>query len=321
LSKTVVQKSVFTMKNLTLFLSLILFVTCDSQQKEASIHRGDIIQLWPEHAGINDPTNKETILPESGDGNIRVTDINTPSMEYFPAPESGRHTPIIILCPGGGYKYLVVSRMTVIAKWLNDHGISAYVLKYRAPGKREEAFQDLQRAIRIVRFRALEWNIDPKLIGVMGSSAGGHLAARASTGFDIKAYQAVDEMDSVSSRPNFTVLLYPAYMNKGKVLKQEFTVSSELAPTLIISAKGDKEHFPGSPLYAKALKDAGASVRVHFFESGGHGFGLQSKTHPFSTWTDLCLEWFSDIGVLGERVEQGGADNSEQLKQPTASDL
>jgi acetyl esterase/lipase len=196
----------------------------------------------------------------------------------------------------------------MIAEWLNEQGISAFVLTYRIPKKREEAFQDIQRAVRIVRSRASEWNIDPRRIGVMGSSAGGHLAARASTGFDIQSYEKVDALDDVSCKPDFTVLLYPAYLNKGKgnTLSEEFTVSNKISPTLIISAKDDKAHFPGSPVYAKALEDAGASIRVHFFETGGHGFDLHTEQYPLSTWPDLCLQWFKDMNIT-EEVEQENA--------------
>jgi len=201
--------------------------------------------------------------------------------------------------------------MEPIAKWLNQHGVSAFVLIYRAPKKRKDAFQDIQRAVRIVRSQASEWNIDPKRIGVMGSSAGGHLAARVSTGFDIQTYEAVDEHDGVSCKPDFTVLLYPAYMNKGKELSKEFTVSSEISPTLIVSAKDDKGFFPGSPIYANALKEAGASVRVHFFEKGGHGFSLRPKQYPLSTWPDLCLQWFRDKDILEEEAKQENAPDKK----------
>ena len=95
-------------------------------------------------------------------------------------------------------------------------------------------------------------------------------------------------------------MLYPAYMNKGKKLSKEFTVSNEISPTLIVSAKDDKSFFPRSPIYATALKEAGASVRVHFFDKGGHGFSLRPKEHPISTWPDLCLQWFRDKDIIKE---------------------
>jgi acetyl esterase/lipase len=259
--------------------------------------------IWPKDAASQDRTGMGTPKPDRGDGHIRLTNITTPSLRYFPAPGKKKPVPAVILCPGGGYSHLVTTKMTPIAEWLNGHGISAFILIYRAPKKRKDAFQDIQRAVRIVRSRASEWNVDPRRIGVMGSSAGGHLAARVSTGFDIKTYQEVDKLDGVSCKPDFTVLLYPAYMNKGEVLSKEFTVSNEISPTLIVSAKDDKGFFPGSPIYAKALKEAGASVRVHFFEKGGHGFSLRPKEHPLSTWPDLCLQWFRDKDIIEEEAK------------------
>ena len=257
----------------------------------------DIVMLWPKDAASQDCKGMGTPRPDRGDGHIRLTDVTTPSLRYFPAPATKKPGPAVILCPGGGYVSLVTTKMTPIAEWLNDQGISEFILIYRAPKKRNEAFQDIQRAVRIVRSRAPEWNIDPRRIGVMGSSAGGHLAARVSTGFDIQTYEKVDELDDVSCKPDFTVLLYPAYLNTGDVLSKEFAVSSELSPTLIVSAKDDKGFFPGSLIYSKALEEEDAPIRVHFFEKGGHGFSLRPKEHPLSTWPDLCLQWFRDMDI------------------------
>ncbi len=129
-------------------------------------------------------------------------------------------------------------------------------------------------------------------------SAGAHLAARASTGFELKTYQEVDKIDGISCKPDFTVLISSAYLNNGKSLNPDFTVSSKINPILMISTKDDELWFPGNPIFAQALKDAGVSVRVHFFEIGGHGFGLRPKQAPLSTWPDLFLQWLKDIGVL-----------------------
>ena len=268
-------------------------VIANTNQKDPS----NVIMLWPKDAASQDRTEMGTPRPDRGDGHIRLTDVTKSSIRFFPAPVAKKPGPAVILCPGGGYTYLVTTKVEPIAKWLNEHGVSAFILIYRTPKKRKDAFEDIQRAVRIVRSRASEWNIDPKRIGVMGSSAGGHLAARVSTGFDLQAYQTVDEHDRVSCKPDFTVLLYPAYMNKGKELSKDFTVSDELSPTQIITAKDDG-FFPGSEIYAKALKEAGASIRTHFFEKGGHGFSLRPKQHPLSTWPDLCLEWLRDKKIL-----------------------
>jgi len=264
------------------------------------------IMLWPKDAAGQGAEGMGTPKPDRGDGHIRLTDVTTPSLRYFPAPATKQHGPAVILCPGGGYNHLVTTKMTPIAEWLNSHGISAFILIYRVPKKRKDAFEDIQRAVRIVRARASEWNIDPNRIGVMGSSAGGHLAARVSTGFDSKTYQEVDKLDGVSCKPDFTVLLYPAYINKGKELSEDFTVSNELSPTLIVTAKDDG-FFPGSQIFADALKDAGGSIRVHFFEKGGHGFSLRPKEYPLSTWPDLCLQWLRDKDVIQEENENENA--------------
>ena len=286
---------------------LIVFILCGmafwgaaaiaSAEEEYS---GDIIKLWPKDVASQDTEGMGTPKPDRGDGLTRLTDVTQPYLRYFPAHGQKAPGPVVILCPGGGYVSLGTTKMVLIAEWLNDHGISAFILHYRVPKKRKDAFQDIQRAVRMVRSRASEWNIDPSRIGVMGSSAGGHLSARVSTGYDIPTYEAVDGLDGASCKPDFTVLLYPAYMNKGKALSQEFTVSKEISPTLIVSAKDDKGFFPGSPIYANALEEAGASVRVHFFEKGGHGFSLRPKEYPLSTWPDLCLQWFRDMDLIEE---------------------
>ena len=282
-------------------------VMANADEENAS----QIIKLWPEDVARQDNEGMGTPKPDRGDGHIRLTDVTQPSLRYFPALGQKAPGPAVILCPGGGYVHLVTTKMTPIAEWLNDHGVSAFILIYRTPKKRKEAFQDVQRAVRIVRSRATEWNIDPERIGVMGSSAGGHLAARVSNGYEIPAYEAVDEPDGVSCQPDFTVLLYPAYMNKGEALSKEFTVSKDISPTLIISAKDDKGFFPGSPIYANALEEAGASVRVHFFEKGGHGFSLRPKEYPLSTWPDLCLEWLRDMGIVEEEAEKENAPDTK----------
>jgi acetyl esterase/lipase len=288
-------------------IPFILFFAVSILQGEEKA--SEIIRLWPIDVASQDNEGMGTPKPDRGDGHIRLTDITQPSLRYFPAPgKKGKEPgPAIILCPGGGYSILVTTKMTPIAKWLNDHGVSAFILRYRVPKKRKDAFQDIQRAVRIVRSRASEWNIDPRRIGVMGSSAGGHLAARVSTGFDIETYKKVDELDGASCKPDFTVLLYPAYMNKGKALSKEFTVTDEISPTLIVSARDDG-FFPGSEIYAEALKQAGASIRVHFFEKGGHGFSLRPKKHPLSTWPDLYLQWLKDIEIIEEAEPENVTD-------------
>ena len=150
------------------------------------VKASQIIMLWPKDADSQGSEGMGVPKPDRGDGHIRLTNITKPSMRYFPAPGEKGPVPAVILCPGGGYVSLVTTKMTPIAEWLNEHGISAFILIYRAPKKWNEAFQDIQRAVRIVRSRAPEWNIDPRRIGVMGSSAGGHLVAMLGVSGDVE---------------------------------------------------------------------------------------------------------------------------------------
>ncbi len=304
------MKTTVTARLMAFILCGISFWITASLANAGEEKASNTIMLWPKDTAGQGTEGMGTPKPDRGDGHIRLTEVTTPSLRYFPAPATKKPGPAVILCPGGGYNHLVITKMTPIAEWLNDQGISAFILIYRVPQKRKDAFQDMQRAVRIVRSRASEWNIDPRRIGVMGSSAGGHLAARVSTGFDLKTYEEVDEFDRVSCKPDFTVLLYPAYMNKGKELSKDFSVSNKIRPTLIISAKNDKGFFPGSSIYANALKEAGASIRVHFFEKGGHGFSLRPKQHPLSTWPDLCVQWFRDKDII-EEAEQENTPNKK----------
>lgn len=260
----------------------------------------EVIPLWPDGSGMNDNDVRGRLKADRGGGHIRVTDVGMPTMLYFPAKDAGDATPAVILCPGGGYSNLVLTKQTPTAEWLNERGISAFILKYRTPKKRDAAFNDIQRAIRTVRSRAKEWNIDPNRIGVMGSSAGGHLAARASTGFNEESYRPIDPIDKASSRPDFTALLFPAYMNNKSddTLNDVFDLSVDVPATLIISARDDTKFFRGSEVYQQALEDADHSVRVHYYDEGGHGFSIVGNKPPLSEWPEKFHQWLKDINVI-----------------------
>jgi acetyl esterase/lipase len=255
-------------------------------------YEGVVTMLWPGHVASEDNVG----MGELVDG--KLTNITQPYLTYFPAPDQEAPVPVVIVSPGGGYNHIGgTTGRSRIPEWLNERGISAFVLHYRLPRKRFRAYPDIQRAIRIVRSRAAEWNIDPERIGVMGSSAGGHLSARASTGYDSPSYEAVDELDGASCKPDFTVLLCPAYMNDGEALDEDFTVTADLSPTLIVTCKDDG-FIVGSEIYAAALEEAGAFVRTHFYEKGGHGISIQGEDYPLSTWPDFFLKWLRHIGII-----------------------
>ena len=171
----------------------------------------------------------------------------------------------VIVCPGGGYRILAYDKEgTEIAAWLNKLGFAAFVLQYRIPDKKEGALQDVQRALRIVRSVAKEWNIDPGKIGVMGFSAGGSLSARASTLFNKSTYSAVDKTDSLSCRPSFTLLIYPAYLDQGPDLSltPELQLSKEVPPMFIFQT-ADDSYGNSSLIMAAALRNAKLPFEFH----------------------------------------------------------
>jgi len=224
----------------------------------------------------------------------------------------------IIVCPGGGYARRAPHEGEPVAEWLNGIGISAFVLKYRvSPYKHPAPLADAQRAIRHVRHHAAEYRIDPNRIGILGFSAGGHLAATAGTHFDAGDPQAADPVERVSCRPDLMVLCYPVisfgeYRHQGsmnnligedapqhlrELLSNELQVTADTPPAFLWHTSDD----PGVPvensfLFAAALRRHRVPVELHCYESGRHGLGL-AKDHPQAhTWTALCELWLRKRG-------------------------
>ena len=253
-----------------------------------------IVDLWPEGKMPGDRTSKEEgVMPSKGDGVTRITNVSKPDLQLFTL-DSGAPKAAVIVCPGGGYSILAYNKEgTEIAGWLNKNGIAAVVLKYRVPGNRYGAFMDAQRAIRTVRANAKKWNIDPNRIGIMGFSAGGHLSARAATSFEKKPYKKIDKIDEESCRPDFAVLVYPAYLNQKKdpaKLAREFNLKQNVPPILIIHSKDDKRFVPGSIVLHNALDAAKHSNEFKLYETGGHGYGLRCQKEA-AAWPNVMLEW------------------------------
>lgn len=260
---------------------------------------GATVDVWPEGRmpgrGAKEPEGER---PPRGDGVRRITGVSRPTLTVFPAPKTGAPAPAIIVCPGGGYSYVVHDKEgTEVAAWLNSVGVTALVLKYRVPNNREGALQDVQRALSLARARAAEWNIDTKRLGVMGFSAGGNLAAKASTLFDQRAYAAVDAADGRSCRPDFAVLVYPAYLEKDGQVAPDLNLKADIPPTLIVTTEDDKTFVRGSKLYKAALDGAKAPNEFLLYPTGGHGYGLRSEK-DVRAWPRAALDWLHRIGVL-----------------------
>ncbi len=203
-----------------------------------------------------------------------------------------------MVCPGGAYRKLAYCKEgTEVARWLNSLGISAIVLKYRVPDNREGAFQDIQRAMRLVRAHAAEWNIDPQRLGVLGFSAGGHLAARLSTNNAVSAYPAIDAADALSCRPDFVMLVYPAYLaDKDGHIASELPITAALPPTFITQTEDDERFIAGTKLYHAALDEAKAPNKFLLYRTGGHGYGLRSDKEA-RVWPQAAKAWLMEMGI------------------------
>jgi acetyl esterase/lipase len=266
------------------------------------------VALWPDGAPGEPVGKQETDLPPRGDGVERITHVGKPTLTWFEVDKSQGPSPAVLVCPGGGYRALAFDKEgTEIAEWLRSIGIAAAVLKYRVPQNREGAFQDAQRAMGLLRRRAKQWNIDPKRVGVIGFSAGGHLAARLSTDYAKRAYANVDEADRFSCRPDFTVLVYPAYLSKKeepRELVDEVVVTDQTPPAFLVQTQDDRAYVDSSIAYYLALKKAGVTAELHLFPDGGHGYGLRRSKRPVSGWPRLCEAWLRDRGVIASVTDK-----------------
>jgi endo-1,4-beta-xylanase len=262
------------------------------------------IQLWPKGApGSENVQAKEEWMP-STDGFHRVRNIHQPSLTAFLPPKEKATGVAFVVCPGGGHNYLVMDLEGAnVARVLNGMGIAAFVLKSRlanTPGfhykVNVESLADAQRAIRTVRSRAKEWNVDTAHVGIMGFSAGGELASYAETQWDRGKADAADPVERESSRPDFTVLAYPG----GKAAN--LTVTKETPATFVVVATDDNLS-PNSIDYWTALRKAGVPAELHVYRRAGHGFGMTGRTPafaqlPVSGWPTRFREWMIDMEFL-----------------------
>ena len=269
------------------------------------------IQLWPHGA----PGERGDIGPEkdlttakdgltSGRPVIRLGNVTSPEITLYRPPKEKDTGAAVIVFPGGGYNILAMDlEGTEICEWFQSIGVTGVLLKYRVPGRAGQSkwaapLQDAQRAIGIVRHNAKEWGIDPKKIGVLGFSAGGHLAAAASTNYETRTYPPIDEADKVSSRPDFALLIYPAYLVRGEKVSAELKITSDTPPTFLVQTEDDDVHVENSLGYYAALKQAKVPAEMHLYAAGGHGYGMRPNSKPVTTWPKRAEEWLRSIGVI-----------------------
>ena len=209
----------------------------------------------------------------------------------------------LVICPGGGHRFLSIDHEGYdVARWLNEHGIAGFVLKYRLanePGSTYkvdvDALADVRRAVRLVRSRAPEWGVDPGRLGVMGFSAGGDLAMLSGTRFEKGHADAIDPIDRLDSRPDFLVLIYPGFR------PNTMHVTKETPPTFLMVADDDRFCAPGTIAFYQELRKAGVSGELHVYARGGHGFGMRDRPLPVSSWTARLHDWLDERGYLKPR--------------------
>ena len=270
---------------------------------------GDVLPLWPNGApGSEGMSGKKEIITEplkAGDS-LKVSSIHNPSLILYLPPKEKATGAAMIVAPGGGHRFLSIdTEGTNVAEWLTSIGVAAFVLKYRlareqdSPYKVDEhPFADAQRAIRIVRERAGEWNVNPAKIGMMGFSAGGEVAVMASTRFDAGHPESTDPIERQSARPDYQILIYPG------IRPATINVTKDTPPTFMLCADNDRGPSTAIPTLYLALKKAGVPAELHIYNSGGHGFGYRpTTTTPVikATWILRLKEWMSDVGMSTAR--------------------
>lgn len=284
-----------------------------------------VLKLWPD--GIpgskNDPAYIENIV--TTDGRVtRANNVITPDLTVFLPDPAKANGAAVLICPGGGYGTLAFDHEgNAIAKWLNDNGIAGIILKYRLPSDRIMTdksigpLQDAQEAMRVIRRNAVEWKINPKRVGVIGFSAGGHLASTISTHYNDKVYEV---KDNISARPDFSLLIYPvismdtAITHRGSrnnligidpteknVLRfsNEKQINGDTPPAFLVHSSDDKAvPVMNSIGYYLGLQKKGIPAELHIFQKGGHGYGLSPNGGTESSWPDLCIKWLKAMGLI-----------------------
>ena len=256
------------------------------------------IPLWEKDlpfAEADDTAKTEHFIPSRGDGIDRLTDVTVPTITYYPAAGRGPK-PAVLVCPGGGYTILAWNHEGIdTCSMLNLNGFSAFLLKYRCPGRRAAAHADAARAMRLIRARAAEFDIIPDRLGIIGFSAGAHLSATMCASADPVPYPAADDVDKLPYRPDFAALIYPAYLTRDDdrtLLHPEFEITSDTPPTFLLQAEDDFVDVENALVWYRELKRAGVPAEMHLYPTGKHGYGLLRTGEPISCWGMLAGAWF-----------------------------
>jgi acetyl esterase/lipase len=277
-----------------------------------------VVKVWPgtppgPAAKVNGPEidrQKPTDRLVGGKSVMKIANIANAELHIYPAPEEKATGASCIICPGGGYNILAWDlEGTEVAEWFNSIGVTGIVLKYRTPtgplGDPEKwhgPVMDAQRAISLVRSHCKDWKLDPERVGVLGFSAGGNLAAHTAVENGNRLYDAIDEIDENHCAPNFTMLIYPAYIadKDGSILEGFDKVDEETPPTFFVHAANDPVTPLSSVMLFAELEKAGVPAELHIYPTGGHGYGLRPTKEAVTHWPKRAGHWLKEIGILGE---------------------
>jgi len=352
------MKGNFPVTNSSMAMKILLFTVCivlafaignlraqESAWQPSAGHTQ--IPIWPGAA----PDAQPTAGPEGshwwpagpgGPGGFGVYRVSRPTMTVY-SPEGKNTGAAVVVFPGGGYLDLAIDlEGTEVCDWLTPKGITCVLLKYRVPGEpgypkpapypksgpypeSPMALEDAQRTMGLLRLHAAEWHIDPRKVGVLGFSAGGHLSAAISTHFEKRLYPAVDAADKESCRPDFAVVLYPGHLSisaaewdaeqgakkfvlhtptnadKDLGLNPDTPVTRNTPPTFLLQAENDNvDNVNDSLAYYIALKNAGVPAEMHLYAEGGHAFGLRRTKFPITAWPQLVETWLATIGMISQ---------------------
>lgn len=280
------------------------------------------IPLWPKKVPSPQPVpGPETMTVSSklinGKPATAITNVTQPTMTVY-APKGKNTGAAVVVIPGGGFEILAIDlEGTEACDWLTSNGITCVLLKYRVPSEPYDwkcdcrphnlalsvpSLQDVQRTMRLVRFHAAQWHIDPHKVGVLGFSAGGFLVAEISTNFDRRLYAPMDAADKESARPDFAMPIYPGHLAEGDgTLNPNVPVSSKTPPTFLVQAEDDYvDGVDQALVYYTALAKAHVPAEMHLYAQGGHAFGLRPTPNPITGWPRLAEAWLRSIGILND---------------------
>jgi acetyl esterase/lipase len=271
------------------------------------------ILVWPHgapgataNAGpeVDATTTKDPLI--AGKPIIRLGNVSSPTLTLY-SPKANNTGAAVVVFPGGGYRILAIDlEGTEVCDWLVAKGITCILLKYRVPDagpypKSDAPLQDAQRAMGLVREHASEWHVDPHRVGVLGFSAGAHLAAALSTHYEKRLYDSLDAADRQSCRPDFAVIVYPGYLalaEKDFEPNPDIHPTADTPPTFIVQAEDDPVHVENAVVYFMALKNANVPAELHIYAQGGHGYGLRRTELPVTGWPALVETWLHTIHIL-----------------------